>query len=464
MHQVKCPHCGSPLEDDGSLAGQEVVCPKCTGIFCVCEPDSSDSGATKGATQPVGGSPPADATSAKPGSASETAGQPKRASTGPAPPPICDPDPLPKIDTEATPRPAPARDEQPQGPRDRRTLIYSLLGLTLFLAALIGAVLGGRLVRDHMAADPDGEKTVEQWIEQLAEGRDKAARREAAEALLAAGPEAMVQALDATTDTPDDGNTISITPPAVRAIAELGPPVVGTLAEALASETLDVRVAAAYVLREMGPESKGAVAALAKAAGDNNARVRWYAIDALANAGPDAAPAVDALIPLLENKDRFTRRRAVVALGRIGPAAKAAVPALAKLQNEVPDRSIREAAEATLHLINLEGIAAESMSGASDEVKELVRRLQDKDQYESVSAARALGRLGRKAVEAVPALAQALGSNNKWVREAAAEALGEMGRDARPYVPALEKAAQDEEEEVRQAARKALEKIRPGRR
>ena len=33
MHQAKCPHCGSSLDDDGSLAGQEVVCPQCTGIF-----------------------------------------------------------------------------------------------------------------------------------------------------------------------------------------------------------------------------------------------------------------------------------------------------------------------------------------------------------------------------------------------------------------------------------------------
>jgi HEAT repeat protein len=464
MHQARCPHCGSLLDDDGSLAGQEVVCPSCTGIFCVGERAAPGSGPSHRAARPAGGLAPAsDAAETGPVSEQPLAKQPPRATAGPEPPPVYGPDPLPKIDTEAAPRPASAQTGQRQKPRDPRTVIYSLLGLALFLAALIGAVVGGRYVRQRRVADAEASKTVGQWIDQLARGRDKAARHEAAEALLAEGPQAMMQALDATTDAPDEGNSISITPPAVQAIADLGPPVVGTLAEALGSETLDVRVAAAYILREMGPESKGAVTALAKAAGDRNARVRWYAIDALANAGEDAAPAVPALIPLLENKDRFTRRRAVVTLGRIGPPAKAAVPALAKLQSEVPDRSIRQAAEAALHLINLDRIAAESMSRASDEVKELVRRLGEEDQYESVSAARALGRLGPKAVDAVPALAQALGSKNKWVREAAAEALGEMGRDARPYVPVLEKAAGDEEEVVRQAAQQALEKIRPGR-
>ena len=460
MHQVRCPHCGTPLDDDGLLVGHEVVCPKCSGIFCVSEPTASGSGPLEGAAQPFRESLPAsEPVGTKPAVGPQAAGPPNRAGAGPEAPPVYDPDPLPKIDTEAAPRPAPTG--RPQEPRDRRTLIYSLLGLAVFLAALIGAVLGGRYVRDRRAAEAGGEKTVEAWIDQLAGGRDKAARREAAEALLAEGPEAMMAALDATTDTPDDGNTISITPPAVEAIAGLGQPAVGTLAQALGSETLDVRAAAAYILRDMGPESKGAVEALTKAAGDTNARVRWYAIDALANAGADAAPAVDVLIPLVEHKDRFTRRRAIIALGRIGPKAKAAVPALTKVKDEVRDRSIREAAEATLHLINLEGIAAESMSQASEEVKELVRRLADEDQYESVPAAKALGRMGPGAVEAVPALAQALKRDNKWVREAAALALGEMGRDARPYIPALKEAAKDQEEEVRQAARKALEKIRP---
>jgi len=470
MHQVKCPHCGSPLDDDGSLVGQEVVCPKCTGIFCVSEPGSPGGAGSEGSTQPAGG-PATDRPAAPAASFSEPAPETvptsKPAGGGPEPPPVYEPDPLPKIDTEAAPHPATtpggerAQEQEEQEPRDRRTLIWGLLGVVIFLAALIGAVLGGRFVRDRMTGDAEGEKTVERWIDQLAHGHDEAARREAAEALLAEGPEAMIQALDATTDAPDDANTVSISPAAVRAIAGLGPPVVDTLAEALGSEALDVRVAAAHILSTMGPDSKDAVKALAKAAGDDNRRVRWYSIDALGHAGPESAPAVDALIPLLENEDRFTRRRAVEALEQIGPAAKAAVPALTKLRSEVPDRSIRQAADAALHVINLEAIAAESMRGASDEVKKLVKGLETGEEHEAVSAAKALGHMGRDASEAAPVLAQALRSKKKWVRESAAEALGEMGRAARPYIPALEKAAADEEKEVREAATKALKKIRP---
>lgn len=340
-------------------------------------------------------------------------------------------------------------------------VIYSLLGLIVFLVALIVAVQAGRYVRDHRVTDSDGEKTLEQWIDQLCRGKSEAARREAAETLLAEGPEALAAALDAATDAPEEGNVVSIDPPAVAAIVSLGAEVVEPLSEALRSETLDVRLAAAYILREMKVDIQAAIPALAVAATDDNARVRWYAIDALANAGPEATGAVEVLIGLVDHPDRHTRSRAIVALGRIGPKAMAAVPALTKVYKNAQERSVREAANVALHSINLEEIANESLSGASDEVKQLVEQLKDDDETRSAAAARALGQLGPRAVEAAPSLALALGREEKWVREAAADALGTMGYHARPFIPALEKAAKDDEPEVRKAARRSLKKVRP---
>jgi HEAT repeat protein len=460
VYQVNCPHCGSVLDNDGSLTGQEIVCPACSGIFRVPGPtapvERPADRFTAPQPQPLPG--PAESVTA---SVSQTAAMPGPSSRGAGPeaPPVYEPDPFPKIDRTARPHSAAPEAAASDEPGRSRVLIYSLLGLVLFLLALIGAVAGGRYVRDRMEGQASGEKTVEEWIGQLQKGRDQQSRREAAEALLQQGPEAVSAALRAITSVGQDGNTLSINPRAVQAMAESGPAAVDAMVQALASETLDVRVAAAYILREMGSKSKGAVEALARAAGDKNPRVRWYAMDALANAGPDAAPAIETLIPLVSDQERFTRRRAIVALGKIGPKAKAAVPILTKVQQEERDQSIRDAAGTALQLINLAGIAQESIKDASDEVKQLVKRLQDKDEYESVPAAKALGRMGREAVEAVPALAQALQRSEKWVREAAAEALGAMGRDARPYLPALQRAAEDREPEVREAAQKAVEKI-----
>ncbi len=439
MHQANCPHCRAALEHDGSLAGQEVVCPSCTGIFRVAGQGNARGGAL----------PQAPAAQA---------------------PPVQPTNPLPVIDTRARRAPAapqPTVSEE-TGPPDEsggsRALVYGLTGLVLFLLGLIGAVVGGRYVRDRMDQAPAvSEPTVEQWVEQLAHGTDKVARRQAAEALVASGPDAVAAGLDAIAEARDDGNVFNISPPAVQALAELGPPAVGPLSQALTSDKLNVRAGAAFVLREMGPQCQEAVEPLAKAAADPNPRVRWYALDALAAIGPGAAPAVDALIPLAEHEERLTRRRAIAALGRIGPKAKAAVPAITKVEQAEPDNSIRQAAELALRQINLEAIVEESLKEASDEVKQLVKRLQDKSPYESSAAARALGKMGRDAAEAIPALAQALqraeAPDDKWVREAAAEALGAMGRDARPFAASLVAATQDKEPEVRTAAQRALEKV-----
>lgn len=468
MHQATCPHCRAALEHDGSLAGQEVVCPSCTGIFRVGGPGEGPSRApAPGRPAEIGAPPSVAMTSPRPAEAQEApAGRTVPQPPAPEAPPVQPTNPFPVIDTgRSRSTLAAAQEGSAEGPvaeegRGSRALVLALAGLVLFLLGLIGAVAAGRYVRGRAAPEETAEApTAEHWIAQLSKGSDKASRQAAAEAILEAGPEAVAAALDAVAETKDDGNVFNISPPAVRALADLGVPAVDPLGRALASEKPNVRAGAAYILREMGAQSRGAVPALARAAGDPNARVRWYALDALAAIGPGAAPAVEALIPLVGHEERLTRRRAIAALGRIGPKAKAALPAITNAEQDGADASVRLAAELAARQINLEAVVEQSLQDASDEVKQLVKRLQDESPHESSAAARALGKLGRDAAEAVPALAQALQRDDKWVREAAAEALGEMGRDARPFVTALQAAAQDPELEVREAAQRALEKV-----
>ena len=115
--------------------------------------------------------------------------------------------------------------------------------------------------------------------------------------------------------------------------------------QGIGSDQLPVKVAAADVLREMGPRAAKAVPALATIVGDRNRWVRSFACNALGNVGPAAAPAVDALLAVVQHEDPYTRRHAVMALGQIGPAAVKAVPALKERANDTAEKDdVREAA------------------------------------------------------------------------------------------------------------------------
>jgi HEAT repeat protein len=352
-------------------------------------------------------------------------------------------------------------DGDDDGGRGWTLAVWGLSGAIVFLLLLIAAVLAARHLRPALVgprSDP-GPRTLDDWIARLRDGPDEAARRQAGRAVVERGPEAVAAALAAVSRILDDGNVLDLDRRSVRALAESGEAVVPALAESLGSPRAEVRVAAAAVLREMGPEAAPVAEALGAALGDENRWVRWYAADGLARLGPAAAPAIEPLIQVLDHPDRYTRRRATVALGRIGPGARQAAARLEALERDDEDRSVREAAATALSLVNLDALAAAGAARASEQVQELIARLQEEDEFESVSAARELAQLGREARDAVPALARALHSGNKWLRVAAAEALGAMGRDARSVAAALEQALEDEDADVRAAAEAALERI-----
>ncbi len=342
--------------------------------------------------------------------------------------------------------------------RSNMLLIYILTAVVIFLIAMIAVIMIAKSLRPVVRNQDTLPKavTLEDWVERLCRAPDEKTRQEAARKIVSMGPDAVLTTLDLVTMASDDA--IDISPKVLRVLAGMGPPIIEPLRRGLVSPKPNVRAGAARILREMGPEARGAVDSLVIALSDENRWVRWYAIEALGNLGSGGAPGVDPLVKLLSHEDYGTRQRAATALGQIGPAAKAAAPALKRLSNNDRHRSVRTEAAKALAQVDLDAIAHESARRASGKVRELIEQLRDGDEHEAASAAKRLGDMGYNAKESIPALTQALSHNNKWVREAAADALGDMGRRADSALPALKRLSNDEPE-VRLAAEKAIDKI-----
>jgi HEAT repeat protein len=347
-------------------------------------------------------------------------------------------------------------------------MVHTLLGVAFFLIALIAVIYAARWLRHSVvvARDTPPAKSTEEWIADL-QGRQPAARRKAAEAIVQRGAPAVIDALDAITAIQSDAS-YRIVHPAVQALAARGPEIIKPLREALRSKRAGVRIGAANVLCEMGPKAKGAVHALGNALGDDNPWVRRLAVESLGNCGADAAPVTLQLIPMLTHEDRVTRLHAVVTLTQIGPDAQGASDPLVKVRDHDPDSEIRQAAVTALYQVDLDRVVKEADDRmtkeaddqASKEIRGLVGRLTGKDPADRVVAARVLGDKGWSAMQAMPALAKALCDRDKWLREAAAKALGSMGDAAEPTVPNLQRLATDLEPEVQTAAEQALKEIR----
>jgi HEAT repeat protein len=351
-----------------------------------------------------------------------------------------------------------------RGPESRgwNRAVYALLGLIGLQAALILVVITGKVLRPYLRirAVSHREQVFNGELAHLIKGPQGKDRREAAEVIVGLGPAEVIKALAATTAASSDQGTLTLSKPVNRAFAEVGTSAVDAMVQALASDRPAVRIAAADVLREMDSKAAKAVLALAAVVNDENRWVRSFACNALGNIGPPAAPAVDALLGVIRHQDLYTRRHAIVALGRIGPLAVKAVPAIQQRADDPDEKDdVREAAIEALYEVNLAAIESSALAQASQEIRDLTRRLHGSDQFEAVPAAKTLARKGPEARLAIPSLALALQHGNKWIRVEAALALAQMGREAKVVRPALEQATADPEPEVRDAASKALEAI-----
>ncbi len=337
-------------------------------------------------------------------------------------------------------------------------LIWALIGLVVFLAALIGVIHLARSIRPWLDARRAAARqaTVEYWLPRLDNG-DKETRRKAARAIVALGPNAVCRALDHVSKDPGDGKPFQFVPGAVRALADVGEEAVPALCECLRWQEPKVRAVAVEVLEEMGAAARGARDGLLTALGDPNRWVRYYTIDAIGYLGAEGAPATECLAVVVAAPDPFARRHAIEALGRIGPEARDAVEVLQKTAADDPDLEIRLSASKALKQIEVERLAHEARREASGEMKRWLRALEDDDTATVIAAAEALGDMGFKGQPAAPGLALMLRHADRQRRLAAATALGRLGLAAADFTLTLEAAARDEDAEVRAAVAKALE-------
>lgn len=351
--------------------------------------------------------------------------------------------------------------------------LWSLAGLTVFLLCLIGVVLLARHLRPKIYGEQWARNAFDTALARLRNGDlpdDK--RREAAAQIVSFGPEAIAATLNETAKIVGQDDSFQFPTTIIKLLAEQTS-AAAAFAPALGSDRANVRAAAAYVLREMGPAIAPAtdaenvdpdlLAALRRAIVDPNRWARWYSIETLGNLGRAAAPAVPDLIPMLKHPDIQTRLRTVRALGRIGPPAVAAAAELARVREDDHDQTVRRAAGEALLDVNLPGLLAAARQRAPDDIRELIDRLQSGNEFESSSAASVLGKRGAEAADAVPALAQALQHPNKWVRVGAADSLGALaiaGVDISMVLPRLQRATNDPDPEVSAAAKRVLQRLR----
>jgi HEAT repeat protein len=172
------------------------------------------------------------------------------------------------------------------------------------------------------APPPPPPRTVEDLRAALGATRWQA-RRDAAKALGALGPEAGAAAPDLVALLSDEW--LAVQYEAARALPRLGPAAAAPLAAAMAGGRYDVLYHAEQVFLGLGPSGAPATLALARLLANDDPTTREVAASSLAAIGPGAAEAVPALAAALGDRRASVRSRAAAALGRIGEAALPAV-------------------------------------------------------------------------------------------------------------------------------------------
>ncbi|MCM8794672.1 MAG: HEAT repeat domain-containing protein [Candidatus Omnitrophica bacterium] len=173
-----------------------------------------------------------------------------------------------------------------------------------------------------------------------------------------------------------------------------------------------------------------------------------FPIGAQAEEGQKVDPAhIQALIRDLGSKNPQLRREAAVALTRIGPPAKEAVPALIRnLDDE----------NALVRQNSIDALGEIRVNGAGL-IPALIRRLKEDEEYlNRLKAAEVLGKFGKEAREAAPALLEAVKDEKAIVRGFVVEAIGTVV-EPKEAVKALVKALEDPHPSVRRKAKQALE-------
>lgn len=261
---------------------------------------------------------------------------------------------------------------------------------------------------------------------------------------------------------------------AVRALRQIGGPVLSVFQQALRSGNPRVRVDAARALREV--DDPAAVTLLMTALGDSDADVKWEARSVIAELGAAAVPSI---VAGLRGEDRRLRARAVDALLLVGPqhAVRELLAAAADPDEDVRSKAVEllrrttgpharrvltDAAADPYWRVRAEAAAALASFDDPEAAEILTRMLRDPDAPVRRAAAFALAaHPSASTARMLAAMVNPDSEPDAGVRAAVAETLGHMDDDA--GTEALERALEDSHEDVRYAAVHALGRSNPGR-
>ena len=218
-----------------------------------------------------------------------------------------------------------------------------------------------------------------------------------------------------------------------------------------------VQEAAAAAIVRLGGDGVPAIRSLLE-----GTQTQFFALGITSAIGEPAAPAVPDIIGLLDSKDDEIVHEAILALAAIGSASAAASDRLLTIlddslrnQNEVKTR---------LHYAAAYCLGRIGSPGAMKALPRLKELSESSDGMQATVAIWAVLQITPNDQEqfenAVPLLTAALASEEQTVRLEAIIALGDLGSRAKDAVPAIELISEDDPvRTIRLAAQQALEKI-----
>jgi len=192
----------------------------------------------------------------------------------------------------------------------------------------------------------------------------------------------------------------------------------------------EIRTKSISTLQQMG---KIAVPTLAKISANGPKGARLLALTALAGLGEDAVVALAELCILTEHFDKDTKIRALAALGTLGTQGYPSLPFLINAFQS-PERDIAELALRSMVQVCgwgknqpggdlIEASMKLALMKGEPGVLVLAKLLKNTDAEVRISAAKLLGKMGAKAIKAMPALQGALQDKNEKVIDAAFDAI-----------------------------------------
>ena len=229
------------------------------------------------------------------------------------------------------------------------------------------------------------------------------------------------------------------------------------LGNMLVNVTEPVQEAAAAAIVRLGSDGVPAVVSLLK-----DTETQFVALGIISAIGESAAEVVSDIVGLLDSKDDEIVHEAILALAAIGSASAPASDRVLTILNESVQN--QNEVKARLHYAAAYCLGRIGSPGAMKALPRLKELSVSSDGMQATVAIWAVLQITPDDQEqfenAVPLLTEALASEVQTIRLEATIALGDLGPRAKDAVPAIELVSEDDPvRTIRLAAQQALEKI-----